>query len=64
MLLALPRFRLPCMQIFAEMGGKVTTVSDAFGAVHNEAGLDVLAMRKHLASGQRLDTYPGGKCQS
>ena len=53
---------LSSLQIFGEMGGKVTTVSDAFGAVHNDAGLDVLAMRKHLASGQRLDSYTGGRC--
>lgn len=48
-------------QIFQEHGGKVTAASDAFGAVRNEQGLDVLALRAHVATGARLADFPGGK---
>ena len=47
-------------EIFQEQGGKVVAVSDAFGAIHNEKGLDVKALRKHIASGSALKDFPGG----
>ena len=47
-------------EIYAEQGGKVIAVSDAFGAVRNEAGLDVKALRRHLAEGGDLASFPEG----
>ena len=47
-------------EIFAEHGGKVLAVSDAGGAVYNEKGLDVLALRRHLAGKNPLSTFPEG----
>lgn len=47
-------------EIFHEQGGKVLAASDAFGAVKNEQGLDVPALRKHIATGAKLADFPGG----
>lgn len=47
-------------QIFQEHGGKVTAASDAFGATRNEGGLDIPALRSHLATGAMLADFPGG----
>ena len=47
-------------EIFAEQGGKVVATSDAFGAIKNEKGLDVPALRKHLSTGAKLADFPGG----
>lgn len=47
-------------QIFQEHGGRVTAASDAFGATRNEQGLDILALRSHLATGAKLADFPGG----
>ena len=47
-------------QIFQEHGGKVTAASDAFGATKNEQGLDILALRSHLATGAKLADFAGG----
>ena len=47
-------------EIYTEQGGIVTTVSDASGALHNDAGLDIVALRKHLAGGWKLTDYPNG----
>lgn len=43
------------------MGGKVLAVSDAFGAVYNEQGLNIKALRKHIAEGKPLKEFPEGK---
>ena len=51
-------------EIFQEQGGKVVAVSDAFGAIHNEKGLDIKALRKHIASGTALKDFPEGLHQS
>jgi glutamate dehydrogenase/leucine dehydrogenase len=48
-------------EIFQEQGGKVIAVSDAFGAIHNEHGLDIKALRKHVAEGRPLKDFPEGK---
>jgi glutamate dehydrogenase (NAD(P)+) len=40
--------------ILTEHGGKVLAVSDAFGAIQNENGLDIKALRAHVASGKEL----------
>ena len=47
-------------EIFQEQGGKVVAVSDAFGAIHNEKGLDIKALRKHITSGNALKDFPEG----
>ena len=47
-------------EIFQEQGGKVVAVSDAFGAIYNEKGLDIKALRKHIASGSALKDFPEG----
>ena len=46
--------------IFHENGGKVIAASDAFGAIRNDQGLDVPALRRHLASGAKLSEFTGG----
>ena len=47
-------------EIFQEQGGKGVAVSDAIGAIYNEAGLDIKALRKHIASGSALKDFPEG----
>lgn len=47
-------------QIFEEHGGKVLAVSDAFGAVYNEKGLDIKALRRHIAEGDLLSAFSEG----
>ena len=39
---------------------KVVAVSDAFGAIANEAGLDIKALRRHLGEGGDLSSFPEG----
>src|ERR671931_463862 len=46
-------------RIIADLGAKVIGVSDAFGAVHHEAGIDVHALRRHLDEGGRLVDFAG-----
>lgn len=45
-------------------GGRVLCVSDRDGAIHNEQGLDIRALRRHLAAappfGGSLLSFPGG----
>ena len=47
-------------------GGRVLCVSDRDGAIHNEQGLDIHALRRHLAAtppfGDSLLSFPGGPC--
>ena len=50
-------------EIFQEQGGKVLAVSDAASAIYNEAGLDILALRRHLAGKNPLATFPEGAAQ-
>lgn len=47
-------------EILTEHGGKVTAVSDAFGAIQNENGLDIKALRAHVAAGKPLAEFGGG----
>ena len=47
-------------EIFQEQGGKVVAVSDAGGAIANEAGLDIMALRRHLAGKNMLSTFVDG----
>lgn len=45
-------------------GGRVLCVSDRDGAMHNEKGLDIPALRRHLRAappfGGSLLSFPGG----
>jgi glutamate dehydrogenase (NAD(P)+) len=50
-------------ELFAEAGAAVVAVSDAFGAVRSEdgaRGLDVPALRAHVAAGGALAAFSGG----
>ena len=47
-------------ELFEEEKGRVVAVSDAFGATHNDAGLDVKALRAHVAAGGKLADFAGG----
>lgn len=47
-------------ELFEEEKGRVVAVSDAFGATHNDSGLDVKALRAHVASGGKLADFAGG----
>ncbi len=44
----------------AKCGVKILAVSDAFGGVFNGAGLDLLALEKHIASHRTVTGFPGG----
>lgn len=45
-------------EILYEQGGKVIATSDAFGAIYNDKGLNVSALRKHIAAGNKLLDFP------
>lgn len=47
-------------QILYEQGGRVVAVSDAYGAVANEHGLEIPDLRAHLAANHSLASFPGG----
>jgi glutamate dehydrogenase (NAD(P)+) len=47
-------------QILHEMGGRVVAVSDAFGAVANEHGLQIPDLRAHVADRHSLASFAGG----
>lgn len=49
-------------EILYEQGGKVIATSDAFGAIYNDKGLDITALRKHIAAGNKLLDFP--ECES
>jgi glutamate dehydrogenase (NAD(P)+) len=46
-------------RIISDLGATVVGVSDAFGAIHREAGIDAHALRAHLDDGGRLTDFPG-----
>jgi glutamate dehydrogenase/leucine dehydrogenase len=46
-------------RIIADLGAKVVGVSDAYGPVHHEDGIDVRGLRAHLDVGGRLTDFPG-----
>jgi len=54
----------PSPDLIHAMGGTVVAVSDRHGAVHNAAGLDVPALRRHVRArppfGGSLRSFPGG----
>jgi len=48
-------------RIMAQLGAKVVGASDAFGAIHSEAGLDAEALAAHVRAGGRLPDFPGAE---
>jgi hypothetical protein len=44
-----------------ETGARVTAVSDVFGGVENEGGLDIAALGKHVAAGRPVPEFAGGR---
>ncbi len=44
-------------ELITEQGGKVTAISDVHGAVHNEKGIDIKALRAHVAAGKPLAEF-------
>ena len=45
-------------RIIAQLGGKLTGVSNTSGAIHSPAGIDPEALVRHLADGGKLVEYP------
>jgi glutamate dehydrogenase (NAD(P)+) len=48
-------------RLITKLGAKVIAVADAFGAVHNAAGLDIDALGKHVKSVGRVAGFAGGE---
>jgi glutamate dehydrogenase (NAD(P)+) len=46
-------------RIIADMGARVIGISDAYGAIHSEAGIDVHALRRHLDEGGAITEFDG-----
>lgn len=44
-------------ELLAEQAGKVVAISDVAGALHNEKGIDIKALRQHVASGKSLSSF-------
>lgn len=47
--------------LYHAAGGKVIAVSDVSGAVFNPKGLDIPALRRHIANKNKLESFPGGE---
>jgi glutamate dehydrogenase (NAD(P)+) len=47
-------------KMFAGQGAKVVAVSDVYGAVKNEKGLDMPALLEHVAKTKKVTGFPGG----
>ena len=45
-------------KFLSELGIKIIGVSDAFGAIHNENGLDLLHVNQHISKNKTLKDYP------
>ncbi len=48
-------------RILAQLGVTVIGVSDAFGAIHAEEGLDPEALTRHVAEGGKVGEFDGGE---
>jgi glutamate dehydrogenase (NAD(P)+) len=46
-------------RIMQEQGCKIVGVSDAFGAIRSDAGIDAEALHQHLLDGGKLTEFPG-----
>lgn len=47
--------------LMAAEGCRIVGVSDAFGGVYNSAGLDLIALRRHVAATRRVEGFSGGE---
>ena len=51
-------------ELISLQGGKIVAISDRSGAIVNEDGLDVPALRRHMRAsppfGGHLTSFPGG----
>ena len=47
-------------EIYQEHGAIIRAVSNAFGAIYKEDGLDIKAVRAHIAEGHSLESFPDG----
>jgi glutamate dehydrogenase (NAD(P)+) len=45
-------------QELSKRGVRILAVGDRFGAIHNPRGLDVIALSRHVAAGNRLGDFP------
>jgi glutamate dehydrogenase (NAD(P)+) len=45
----------------AQMGGKIVSVSDAYGAVVNPEGIDITELDKHVAISRKIVGFKGGE---
>ena len=48
-------------QFIQEMGHKITAISDIYGAIHNENGLDMPAVLSFLDEHRTLEGFPGAE---
>jgi len=46
-------------RIIQDLGAKVIGISDAFGAIHREDGIDTHALRRHVDAGGKLAEFDG-----
>lgn len=46
-------------RIMQQLGAKVVGASDAYGAIHSEAGIDAEDLSAHVRAGGRLPEFPG-----
>jgi glutamate dehydrogenase (NAD(P)+) len=46
-------------RIMQQLGAKVIGASDAYGAIHSDAGIDADALAAHVRAGGRLPDFPG-----
>ena len=46
-------------RIIQDLGARIVGVSDAYGAIQSEAGIDAHALHAHLAEGGKLGEFPG-----
>ncbi len=48
-------------RILHEMGARIIAVSDAFGGIQNEDGLDIPELLKYVAEHKKVDDFPGAQ---
>jgi glutamate dehydrogenase (NAD(P)+) len=48
-------------RIMQQLGAKMVAVSDAYGAIRNDAGIDANALHQHIVDGERITTFEGAE---
>jgi glutamate dehydrogenase (NAD(P)+) len=48
-------------RIMQQLGAKMVAVSDAHGAIRNDAGIDANALQDHIAAGEGITDFPGAE---